>query len=99
MTSFNFLLQGKLKGTKKKLAEVIVELGGTVATTVSYKVGLCVIPDGEGSLEKLPEKTLTQLEEKQIPVIGESFVNEVKEKGKLVPILDYLLSSWGQSVS
>lgn len=99
MASFNFLLQGRLKATKKKLTEIIVELGGTVATTVSYKVGLCIIPDGDGSLEKLPEKTLTQLEEKQIPVIGESFIIEVKGKGKLVPVLDFLLSSWGQSVS
>ena len=99
MTSFNFLLQGKLKATKKKLTEIIIELGGTVATTVSYKVGLCVIPDGDDSLEKLSEKTVTQLEEKQIPVIGESFITAVKEKGKLVPVLDFLLSSWGHSVS
>ena len=99
MASFNFLLQGKLKATKKKLTEIIVELGGTVVTTVSYKVSLCVIPDGDGSLEKLPEKTLRQLEEKQIPVIGERFITEVKEKSKLVPVLDFLLSSWGQSVS
>jgi len=99
LASFNFLLQGKLKTTKKKLAEIISELGGTVATTVSYKVGICIIPDGDGALEKLPEKILTQLEEKQIPVVGESFISEVKEKGKLVPVLDHLLSSWGQSVS
>lgn len=99
LISFNFLLQGRLKATKKKLADDIIELGGTVAPTISYKVGLCVIADDDGSLEKLAEKVRTQLEEKQIPVIGESFISEVKEKGKLVPILDYLLSSWGQNVS
>lgn len=70
-----------------------------MAARVSYKVGLCVIPDGDDMLEKISEKILTQLEEKQIPVIGERFISEVKEKGKLVPVLDHLLSSWGQSVS
>lgn len=74
-------------------------MGGSVVATISYKVGLCIIPDGEGSLERLAEKALTQLEEKQIPVIGESFISEVKEKGKLVPVLGYLLSSWGENVS
>jgi len=77
---------------------MVTELGGTIATTISYKVGLCIIPDGDDSIEKLSERTLAQLEEKQIPVVGESFITEVKEKGKLVPILDHLLSSWGQSV-
>ena len=75
-----------------------MELGGSVVTTVSHKVGLCVIPDGDESLDKLSEKMQTQLEEKQIPVIGESFINQVKKNGKLVPVLDHLLSSWGQNV-
>ncbi|XP_065898100.1 poly [ADP-ribose] polymerase 1-like isoform X2 [Dysidea avara] len=97
LASFNFLLQGKPKSTKKGLTEMITELGGTITTTINYKVGLCIIPDGDDSLEKLSERTLAQLEEKQIPVVGESFITGVKEKGKLVPILDHLLSSWGQS--
>ena len=70
-----------------------------MAPTISYKVGLCVIPDGDDSLDNLSEKIRTHLEEKQIPVISENFVHKVKEKSKLVPVLEFLVSSWGQSVS
>ena len=99
LTSLNFLVLGKFEITKKKIQDNIVELGGTVAPTISYKVGLCVIPHGDNSLDNLSEKIRTHLEEKQIPVISENFVHKVKEKSKLVPVLDFLVSSWGQSVS